>query len=278
MIGIITESISCMTRQDCVNLKVRLMPLSYVVEGKSFPDGIAEDRNCPTGAYSVAPTAAAYYKVFGEYVARGYRVICLTSSPKISSSYGNAAVASKAYPAGRIAVVDSGGTAGALHLLAQRARELERSGAGFTDIVQILTRLKKQISVSFSMQTITTLRDARRLSRVMHTGATPILNQKPVCIIENGAILFKKSVSGGFGEIRELCEAHTAARRVIVHYGTKDAVTGELIRTLRRRYPNAEILQRPVTMALRANLGDGILGVVTESLVGDGILGFVRVP
>ena len=266
MIGIVTESLSCMTRQDCANLKVRLMPLSYVVDGRSYPDVIAEDRNCPPNAFSIAPTAAAYYKVFQEYIARGYHVICLTSSPKISSSYENAMVASKAYPTGRIAVVDSRGVAGTLHLLAQRARELERSGAGFTDIVQILIRLRDQISVSFSMKTITTLRDARRLSRVMHTGAAPILNQKPVCIIENGAILFKKSVSGEFGQIRELCANHTAARRVIVHYGTKDAITAELCRTLRQRYPNAEILQRPVTMALRANLGDGILGVVTESL------------
>lgn len=266
MIGIITESISCMNRQDCVKLMVRLMPLSYVISGKSYPDTIAEGRRCPAGAFSMAPTAAQYYKTFGEYVARGYNVICLTSSPKISTSYENAIVASKAYPAGRIAVVDSKGVAGALHLLAQRARELERSGAGFTDIVQILQSVRDKLATSFSMQTITTLRDAKRLSRVMHTSAAPILNQKPVCIIENGAIILKKSVSGGFGEIRELCVNHTAPRRMIVHYGIKDAVTGDLIRTLRIRYPQAEMLQRPVTMALRANLGDGILGIVSEKI------------
>ncbi len=100
----------------------------------------------------------------------------------------------------------------------------------------------------------------------MHTSAAPILNQKPVCIIEKGAIVLKKSVSGGFGEIRELCANHSSARRLIVHYGIKDAVTGDLIRTLRMRYPQAEILQRPVTMALRANLGDGILGIVSETI------------
>lgn len=266
MIGIITESISCMNRQDCVKLMVRLMPLSYVVSGKSFPDVIAEGRRCPPNAFSMAPTAAQYYKVFGEYVARGYNVICLTSSPKISTSYENAMVASKAYPAGRIAVVDSKGVAGALHLLAQRARELERSGAGFTDIVQILQSVRDKLSTSFSMDAITTLRDAKRLSRVMHTSAAPILNQKPVCIIENGAIILRKSVSGGFGEIRELCAGHIAPRRLIVHYGVKDAITGELIRTLRMRHPQAEMLQRPVTMALRANLGDGILGIVSETI------------
>jgi len=266
MIGIITESISCMNRQDCEKLMVRLMPLSYVVSGKSFPDGIAEERRCPPNTFSMAPTAAQYYKVFGEYVARGYHVICLTSSPKISTSYENAVVASKAYPAGRIAVVDSKGVAGALHLLAQRARELERSGAGFTDIVQILLSVRDKLATSFSMETITTLRDAKRLSRVMHTSAAPILNQKPVCIIDKGAIVFKKSVSGGFGEIRELCANHKSPRRLIVHYGMKDYMTGELIRTLRRQHPNAEILQRPVTMALQANLGDGILGIVSETI------------
>ena len=78
--------------------------------------------------------------------------------------------------------------------------------------------------------------------------------------------MLKKSVSSGFGEIRELCAVHAAPRRMIVHYGIKDAVTGELIRTLRARHPHAEILQRPVTMALRVNLGDGILGIVSETI------------
>ena len=266
MTGIVTESLSCMTRQDCENLMVRLMPLTYVAGGVPHQDVIAENRPCPADSYSIAPSAASYYKVFGEYIARGHNVICITTSARISSSYANAMVASKAYPAGRIAVVDSRSVAGALHLLAITARELDRSGAGFTDIVQILLSKRDMLATSFSMNSISTIRDAKRLSRIMHTGAKPILNQKPICVIENGCIVYKKSVAGVFGEIRELCRVHTSPRRMTVHYGSRDALTSELVRMLRSRYPSAQILLRPITMSLRVNLGERIIGVVSDNV------------
>ena len=263
MTAIVTESISCMTRQDCQRLNVRLMPLSYVINGKAYTDSQTPRAFCPPGTYSVAPTAEQYYRVFGEYVSRGVNVLCITTSRKISTSASNALIASKAFPAGRIAVLDCKSVAGAMHLLAHMARDLEEAGAGFTDIVRILQVQRDKLVTSFSMNTISNLRDAKRLSRIMHTGAAPILNQKPVCVIENGGIILKKSVSGVYGEIRELVGVHRNPRRIIVHYGSRDMICSELIQALRARHPRAEIILRPVTAALRVNLGDEILGVVS---------------
>ena len=267
MIGIVTDSMSCLTEQDCITYNVELVRAKCIINSKAIPDTVGEYAGAMSEARTAPPSSADYYKTFAKLTSEGVDILCITTSAKVSMSYANACIAARAVGNSRIAIIDSGATAGALYLLIRTCRELEESGAGFGDIVSIISNQKRNLNISFSMKDLSSIIRSGKLLSPSAYIHVPIMDQRPVCTFEGGGkLVLKETAAGSLNELRALVSEHHSPRRIVVHYSESDMHLYELTSMLRRRFPNADIIKRKVSLTVRTTMGEGILGVFSYGL------------
>ncbi len=264
MIGIVTDSMSCLTDRDCINNNVDIVHATCVVNGKKLRDTLCDFSGPLCASHTIAPTSAGYFKVFSRLSESENceGIICITSSSKVSLSYENACIAARAIDNHRISVIDSGSGSGAIHLLIRLCRDLEASGVGFGNMVQIITKQRENITTTFSMRDLQSIMRARRLLSLPAQMPRPIMNQRPVCTFEpSGKITLKETAAGSLNELRALISEHKNPRRIAVCYSEADMHLYELVSMLRRNFPNAHIIKRRVSLSVRIVMGHGVMGV-----------------
>lgn len=264
MIAIVTESLSCMNRNDQEELNVVPVLLECIIDGKSYPDYfVTHEGPVKDGSHSLPPSASAYCSVFSKLLEEGYDVLCITISKKISSSYDNAIQALNSLNSDRIHVINSNSVAGGLFLLARKAFAEAQAGASLAEIAASVNAYKKQLCVSFTMNEISIISKQRRISSNKHIGR-PIMNQKPILTIVDGSIMQIESRAPGYKEIKALVKVLNDPQNIVVHYAERSSTVNDLVVMLNEKYPNAVIYERPITMSLKVNLGSDIIGIIGD--------------
>ncbi len=272
MIAIVTETLSCMNLSDCATLGVSLAPLNCVIDGLRSRDRIIlSESTVPIGdSFTIPPTEQDYRTRFSALLSDHDGVICITASSKFSDSYRNALRAGAAF-AGRVVVVDSGSVAGGLFLLVLQARYLTTLGYPMSRIKAELEIHKNALRVSFTADSARALEAAKKLSYKMPVGQ-PILSQHPIFRIERGGIGVYGYASGDHRTADELLSVFSAPdengasrpspTHIVIHYGVRGEAVEHLCRRIAELYPTATVYERPITLALRINLGRDILGII----------------
>lgn len=262
---IVTESISCLTEEDCRKLGVTMLPLFNISEGEVAPDFIGEF-NVSENSFTLPPSELDYYRAFYEIIHGGEKVLCITLSRKLSQAYVNAIHSAMAFPKEEIAVIDSLTCAGGQFLMIVKARELESEGKNFDEIVSGLNEYRKKITLSFALDDFSTIRRAKRIS-TFSRGNFPILNQKPVFLIMEGGVNYAMSSGSMFRCIKEIVQGLGEPSRIVIHYSAKlEGQERELCENVRKKYPRTEILVRKVTASLLINIGEVICAVGDGSM------------
>ncbi len=258
-----------MTKEDRIFDNCMIIPAYCVVDNKMIHDSL---KPYPYGSKDVmtrSPSATDYYNAFCQLSKTTQEIICFTSSRKIISSYENAVIAAKACRSARIEVIDSGATAGSMHMLIKLCRALEGIGVGFTDIIRILNQQKHSIITTFTIKNIYTLKAAKRIGAISHECPMPILNQHPIFVFErDGSIVLKRNASGNINMIRDLLDAHKLhnPRRVAVYYSEATMQVRETVKAVREAFPGADVMTRVITQAIRANTGENVICIVSHSM------------
>lgn len=258
-----------MTEEDKAKYNCTIVPAYCIVDNQKYPDSISEYKYGIKNVITRSPSATDFYNAFNALAETTSEIICFTTSRKVISSYENAIIAAKACNNAKIEVIDSHATAGALHILVVLCRALEESGAGFGDIVRILEGQKTNFVATFSMKTMHPLRAARRIGTVPPECAMPILNQRPICMFApDGNIVMKKNASGHLNMIRALLEEHKkrTPRKVGVYYSEENMLLKEVMKSVQDSFPNAMIICRRVSHAIRANTGESVICIVSHSM------------
>ncbi len=269
MIGIVTESLSCMTTEDRIFDNCVIVPAYVIRDNKILHDSV---RQYPYGSKSVssrAPTATDYFNAFNELAKTTNEIICITSSSKIIDSHKNALIAARACRYAKIEVIDSGATAGSMHMLIKLCRALEGIGVGYSDIVKILQQQRKNIITTFTLKSAQTLKASRKSSAIRFDCSMPILNQHPIFYFElDGSITMKKNASGNANMEKELLEPHKKhfPRRIALYYSDVTTPVRELVRQIKESFPDADVMSRRVSHAIRANTGENLICIVSHSM------------
>lgn len=261
MIALITESIACLTEEDCKKYGVTVIPLTNVVGGSRMTDrvgGVDADR----GSFTLPPSEYDYYRMFYEMLKSGNQVLCITLSYKLSNAYANALKSSKMFGANQVAVIDSKSCAGGILLMIMKARALEAEGLDFKGIVRELMNYRNSITLRFYLSDIRTIRRSKRIS-MFSPGAAPILNQKPVFKVENGGVHYFTAKNTVFGCMKELVESLRSPRIVVINYSSMSWLQ-DLVDMVQKKLPDAEIVLRKATVSMTINLGDEIVCVVGD--------------
>ena len=268
MITLVTDSSAYIRKAEAESLGVRIVPLSYTVNGLPYSESYSDMNGDyetllkkPGNFATSQPGMAAFLSCFEEELAKSRQVLCITISSRLSGAYGTAYQAARQTKSGDVAVFDSYLTAGGLYLLVKEAARLIANGAELSDIVQRLPEVRVRISITFTVDDIAPLRASGRAGFV-RMGVGTILNIKPILICKDGAVVFENSARGSTDLIRKIVKKvpEKAADAVISYIG-ENSVAVNLYNVIKTTHPQINICFQKLGPVLGIHLGLKALGV-----------------
>lgn len=252
-----------MTPELCRLNNTYLIPFDCVINGKRHSDRITNAVPPPENSYSLPPVPGAYEKMFDRFISAGHKVICITTSRKISRAYENATGAAEKFSPDSLRVIDSGVVAGGLYLMVRQLRERFGDDGDIDEITEFLEDYKKRLCVKFTTNTTERLENTNRLT-ANRAGKMFVPDQKPIFVMEEGAIICKTTASPGFREISELVSVLDDPEYVVLHYLEKNEYLHEIGVAIKNKCPKAKIFTFPITLSLKINLGTSIIGIIGD--------------
>lgn len=271
MIAIVTDSTVYLTKDQAAQLGVRVAPMRYTVNSQpfieSYSDGNGEFLPFLSGKYSVSTgqvPVAAFASAFAELLRRGYQVLCLTISSRLSGCYRSAFLAAQQLPQGKdkILVVDSLTTAGGLSLLCQEAVRLNDGSRTLEQLALAVEEIRGRIGLRFSLDSMDALRRSGRIGIVRQSVST-MLSSKPILMCRDGSVVSCGTQKGRSGQVKGLLEQVPAQveRFVVITMGRAQEMEQPLVREIGRRWPGVPIQHSTLGPVLGVHLGSSVTGV-----------------
>lgn len=263
MISIVTDSSAGYSRQELEKIGVKLIGLSYYV------DGVPYEEKCrgENGAFMTVmaghdvktsqPSMGAFLDVLGRLTAEGDEVLVITLSGGLSGTFALAQAAAKQVE-GTVRVVDSGSINAGQHLLVDEAVNMAVGGMDIDDIVKNLEVLRDRIGLVFSVESLVPL---NRGGRYTGSKANTTLNTRPIFGVKS-RVRFLSNTRGLTARINGLLAAvpDTARRIFVVKVGDGTDVT-PLVEKLKMRFPAVKIHLRTAGPVVSVHVGVGAFGV-----------------
>lgn len=273
MIKIITDSTVYLKKQEAALLGVQVVPIPYFAGNLGYQETYT-DRNGSFEALlrsnetftTSQPNVEAFLSIFEEELSRGSEVLCITISSRLSGTYSAAYVAARQTGSEKIAVFDSRLTAGGIYLLVCEARRLADAGEPLGSIVEQLVRIRETITIAFSVDDMAPLQRSGRIGFVRMSVRT-ILNQKPILLCRDGAVVSDSMARGQAEIIKKLADmVPPEAKGAVVNYIENSRTASNLYHVLQERYPALPIKLQKMGPVLGIHLG---LQVVAVSYITD---------
>ncbi|HOJ47774.1 MAG TPA: DegV family protein [Bacillota bacterium] len=269
MIAIVTDSTACLTRKEAGAYGVRIVPHTYIVEGRAYKETYADTfaeinpiLNTKNTVMSTRqPEVEDFYSAFSQLLAKGYDILCVTLSSRLSSAYYNAVLARRQLNSGRIEVIDSGLAAGGVYLLIKRARHLASAGMSLQEVAGGVYKYMSSISVRFVTDDLSGLRGSHRLVNVSRS-VDAFLSKKTLFYMSEGAIAAQPTAAGSARIKRMFAGIPHNASNVIIHYVQPSQRIELVYRLARKLFPQAQVERRQLGPVLGLYLGSSFIGVI----------------
>ncbi len=217
------------------------------------------------------PTTAAissyeYEEVFRRYRKEGYTVIHINISSKLTSCHQNARIAAENYE--NVYVFDSQNVSSASGYLAMEASDLARRGSSAGEILEKLSELRRQMEVSFLVDTLSYLHMGGRCSAIVALGAN-LLKLKPCIEMCGGSLRVGKKYRGSLKRsvchyIRDKLENRPSIQRgtiLMTHAMAPGDVLEEVRREIRKFLPGVKIIENITGCTIGSHCGPSTLGI-----------------
>ena len=270
MITIVTDSTSYLTREEALQLGVKVVPISYSAAGMTFSENYIGGNgnfealikrwgdNCRTSQANMA----AFLSTFDQILRKGRSILCITMSSRLSGTYSSASVAAREAHSDKIVVVDSLTTAGGLAMLLRAARARLDAGATLTEVAQHIEGLREKVCIKFSVDDMRPLRRSGRLGIVRLSVGT-VLNIKPILKCEDGSVVSDGVARGEAERLSKLiAKIPEGCPEIVVHYISDLKSAVKLAKLLESRSIKPRVTLRKLGPVLGIHLGLGVIGVV----------------
>lgn len=235
---IITDSASDITEKEAEEMDIRLVWLKTKFSDGDFPmkteedfcrffDKLAEEKDLPMTSQ---PSPEEYLKFFEEAKSKDEEVLVLTLSSGLSGTVNAANLAKQMSEYDKIWIIDSEQAIITQRFLVQKAVELRKEGKTTEDIVEILEKLKKRVTVCGMLDTLTYLRKGGRIPAALAVVGN-MLHIKPVIELKDKTLTMlgkARGRSGGMKYLWKEFESYDIDREEPVYFGyTSDREIGE---------------------------------------------------
>lgn len=270
MVAIVTDSTVYLSKREAQELSIRVVPMSYTLDGKIYNETYADCNGnfekviseSSTRGMTSQVTVAAFMSTFQELLRQGFDVLCITVSSRLSGTYSSAAIAARELRSDRIMIVDSLSVAGGMYLLVREAKAMSVAGMTLEKISGQILSLRERVAIAFSVDDIDLIRNGRRLGRVRQSMST-MLNRKPLFSLQDGAIVSDIMVRGRHEMVRLLAnKIPMNVNEVIVHHIDQRQTALAICNEIERLHPKIQIETRTIGPVLGIHLGLGAVGLV----------------
>lgn len=268
MITIITDSSSCLKKEEAIKMGIKVVPMSYTVNERTYFETYCDQNgdfypllNGSATRTTSQPNLASFLSVFEEELAKGNEILCITISSRLSSTYATAHMAAKQTGNAGVFVFDSHLTAGGQYLLIKEAKKLTEQNLKVSEIIEKLTEIRKKISITFAVDDIAPLRSSGRIGFVRMSVGT-ILNIKPILLCTDGFITATDTARGTTELTKKLFHSvPSTAKEVVINYIGNERTATNLYNALINTYKDIKLTLRKAGPVIGIHLGTGAIGV-----------------
>ena len=268
MITIVTDSSSYFKKNEALELGIKIVPINYRINDQSYVESFSDQNGDfenllkGDGMYTTShPNMSAFLSVFEEELRNNNEILCITLSSRLSGAFGTAHAAAKQAESEQIAVFDSQLTAGGLYLLVKEAGKLIESGLALNDILNKLPEIRDKITIIFSVDDMTPLRNSGRIGFVRMSIST-FLNIRPILLCKDGAIISDSIARGNAEIIKKLADRiSTSTTEVIINYIGDTRMATNLYHVIKKAAPDIPITHQKIGPALGIHLGLKAIGI-----------------
>lgn len=273
-IAIVTDSTAYIPGDLIEQYNISVAPQVLIWGEKVYQDGIDIS---PKEFYerlkkaSVMPSTSqvtphSFDVIFKDLTEKGYDILAILISAKLSGTIASAVQARENYPGARIEIVDSTATAMALGFQVLQAARAVEQGASLSECKTLAERSREYIGVVFAVDTLEFLHRGGRIG-----GGTRFLgtafNFKPILELTDGKIegiervrTRKKSLL----RLLDLTEERIAGRKPVrlatLHANAPDEAR-ELLEKAMERFDPIENVFSEVSPVVGTHAGPGTIGV-----------------
>lgn len=278
-VAIVTDSTTAIPPEIAAEKNMTIVPLYVNWDGKSYLDGIEiklEDfykrletsKSLPTTSQ---PSASAFNDVYENLLSKGYDILTIVISSKLSGTFDSAEQALANFPGQNIRLIDSLQASIPLSLVSLAAADAASQGCSLLECANLAEDYSRRVRTLFLVETLEYLHRGGRIGAAAKLLGTA-LSLKPILEIKDGFVsTFEKVRTTGkaLDRIVAVAEAELAPHRTIEYFGVATANAPELgqqmMEAARERFTiNNEFV--------------GMLSPVIGVHTGPGALGFVYLP
>lgn len=272
----ITSDSTCDLGQYAAQRGVVLFPISVILDGKMYRDGIditpedifkfvAENKQLPKTS---AASEVEYEEFFEENLKDCDGLIHFNISAKSSVSHNNAKSAAEKF-GGKVRVVDSMALSSGQGLLVMKACDLRDEGKSLDEIEQIVNAVKLTVNTSFVPDSLDYLQKGGRVSGMVKTVAS-MFKIHPAIVMKEGQLVPGKKYKGKMTMlIRQYIEDLKAQypsydkTRVFVTHSTADKELVDIAKAcVEEMFEFDEVLETVAGSVVTSHCGRNTLGVL----------------
>ncbi len=198
-VGIITDSLACLTRELMEKYAIGIVPIRLLFQGKVYRDLVDIT---PSEAYelflknpeafSTSPAAPGHYlEAYREASKRAKNILCVTLSSKLSTGYDMARVAKEQarteLPEASIEVVDSQTVTAAQGFVALAAARAAAAGKSFARVIRTAEEIREKVTFVILLDTIRYVYRTGRIPKAAAWAAS-LLNIRPILTMSSGLV------------------------------------------------------------------------------------------
>jgi DegV family protein with EDD domain len=279
---IVTDSTANIPIELLNGKPVKILPLQVIWNGEILKDGVdiqpsefyqrlATEKNMPSTSQA---TPEEFKQAYAELLDEGYDILSVHISSKLSGTLDSAIQAKRAFPSGKIELIDSLSTSMAMGFQVMSAARMAEMGATLEECKSVSLEAIKHTGVYFAVNTLEFLHRGGRIG-----GAAAfmghVLNLKPLLELQNGkieAVEKVRTLSKTIDRLLDLVEAKLdkekgPVRLCAIHANTPDDAKELLARAV-KRIPSPLVSDAVITTispVLGTHTGPGALGLAYMS-------------
>jgi DegV family protein with EDD domain len=204
-VGIITDSIACLTREQVAEHGVKIVPLNFRFGDRIYRDWVditpSEAYELflkdPESFYTSPPSAVEYLEAYREMGAQTRNILCITMSSKMSTTYNVACIAREQagaeLPQLSIEVVDSLEVTAAEGFIVLAAARKAAEGKSLDEVINTAEEMKVKVNFLVLLDTVRYVYRSGRVPKIA-AQAGSMLNIRPLLSMSSGALCFKGAV------------------------------------------------------------------------------------
>jgi DegV family protein with EDD domain len=273
MVEILTDSCADLSSELIDRFKLRIVPLSVFIDGKTFHD--SQDiqtqelfhlvEKTGTLPKTSAPSLLEFYKFFDNCD----QALCICIGSPLSATFQNATLAARGSPDHKIVVIDSKNLSTGIGLLVLKAAELNEAGSSLSKIVSEIEATVPKVHTSFIVDTLDYLYKGGRCS-ALESIAGSLLKIHPVIEVRpDGTMGVKEKIRGSRKKSLEYLlddfKAHLSEvdlHRVFVTHTGCDEDADYLKKQLLAMAPIEEVCITTAGATIASHCGPNTIGVL----------------